>query len=212
MSNIKITWHGHACFTLEYEGYRVAIDPYDPTTPGYGPLCVSANMLLCSHDHHDHNYAQAVCMPLNELPCPFEIEKLNCYHDEKQGALRGENIIHILSAGGMRIAHFGDLGHLLNDEQIAALGKLDAALVPVGGTYTLDPVQADKLCRSLDARVIIPMHYRSDGFGYDNIAHIDEFLSLRDDVHRIDESALTLTPDTPKMTAVWRGAPTAPMK
>ncbi|MBO5973938.1 MAG: MBL fold metallo-hydrolase, partial [Clostridia bacterium] len=33
MDTIRITWHGHACFTLEHRGYVVAIDPYDPTTP-----------------------------------------------------------------------------------------------------------------------------------------------------------------------------------
>ena len=207
MSKINIIWHGHACFTAEYEGYRIAIDPYDPSVPGYAPLCLSAHLTLCSHGHHDHNYAQAVCMPLNELPCPFEIEKIACYHDEKQGALRGENIIHILSAGGMRIAHLGDLGHLLDDEQIAKLGKLDAVMIPVGGTYTIDPAQANALCQRLNAKVVIPMHYRGDGFGYDNIAHIDDFLCLRDDVCTIEGSTLSLTPDTPKMTAVWRGAP-----
>ena len=134
MSNIKITWYGHACFVLGCDGFRLAIDPYDPTTPGYKPLSITANRVLCSHHHHDHCYLEAVCMPLNEVRCPFTVEKIKTYHDGEEGALRGENTIHIISAEGYRIAHFGDLGHMLDAQQIESLGKLDLALVPVGGT------------------------------------------------------------------------------
>lgn len=204
MSNIKITWYGHACFVLECDGFRLAIDPYDPTTPGYKPLSITANRVLCSHHHHDHCYLEAVCMPLNEVRCPFTVEKIKTYHDGEEGALRGENTIHIISAEGYRIAHFGDLGHMLDAQQIKSLGKLDLALVPVGGTYTIDPRTADELCRALDVKTVVPMHYRTNSFGYDNIAHLDEFLALRRDVCMLSGSSFLLSDKTPSATLVPR--------
>ena len=43
-----------------------------------------------------------------------------------------KNTIHIIEAEGLRVAHFGDLGHMLLPEQIAEIGVLDLAMVPIG--------------------------------------------------------------------------------
>ena len=204
MSSIKITWHGHACFTLEYDGYIIAIDPYDPTTPGYSPLCLTAHKTLCSHSHHDHSYLDAVCMPLCERECPFSIKTVSTFHDDAGGAKRGSNRIHVLSAGGITIAHLGDLGHLLSDEQAARIGKPDVLIAPVGGYYTIDAAQANEIANSLGAKVIIPMHYKSESFGYDNIASADGFLKLRSDVKVLDTNTLIITKDTSPMTALLK--------
>ena len=94
--------------------------------------------ILCSHGHFDHNAVdQAEVVPFDG-PCPFTIRTVETFHDDQGGALRGPNTIHILSAGGVTIAHLGDLGHPLSPEQLAAVGPLDAVLIPVGGTYTVD--------------------------------------------------------------------------
>ncbi|MBQ2865569.1 MAG: MBL fold metallo-hydrolase [Clostridia bacterium] len=204
MDAIKITWHGHACYTVEHGGYIIALDPYDNTTPGYNPLSLTAHKTLCSHSHHDHSYVQAVCMPLCEIPCPFEIETVSTFHDDAQGAKRGTNLIHILKAAGMKIVHLGDLGHLLTDEQAQAIGTPDVLITPVGGYYTIDASQADQIARQLGAKIVIPMHYRSDTFGYDKIARVEEFTDLRDDVTVSDTNTLTLTPDSPAAAVVLK--------
>lgn len=204
MNSIKITWHGHACFTLEYDGYIIAIDPYDPTTPGYAPLCLTAHKTLCSHSHHDHSYLDAVCMPLCEKECPFEISTLDTFHDDAEGSKRGTNLVHIIKAGSISVVHLGDLGHLLSDEQTAHIGKADVLIAPVGGFYTIDAAQADKTARQLGAKIVIPMHYRSDSFGYDKIAKVEDFTALRDDVTVFDTNTLLVTPDTHAMTAVLK--------
>lgn len=204
MDTIKITWHGHACFTVEYDGYVIALDPYDPTTPGYNPLCLTAHKTLCSHSHHDHSYLQAVCMPLCERECPFEITAVDSFHDDAGGAKRGTNKIHVLTAAGMKIVHLGDLGHPLSDEQAAIIGTPDVLIIPVGGYYTIDAKQADALARRLGAKIVIPMHYRSDTFGYENIGRVEEFTALRDDVRQLDTNTLELTPETSAMTALLR--------
>ena len=58
------------------------------------------------------------------------------------------------------------------------LQNLDAVLVPVGGFYTVGPKEAKEIVDALQARVVIPMHYRSDAFGFDVLAPVEDFLEL----------------------------------
>lgn len=50
--------------------------------------------------------------------------------------------------------------------------------------------------------MVVPMHYRSDSFGFDVIARLEDFLDLCDHVVRYDGNTLELTCDTPAQTAV----------
>ncbi len=54
------------------------------------------------------------------------------------------------------------MGHALTDEQFDDIGDIDVLLCPVGGVYTIDPKQAVSVIRSLDPRIVIPMHYKTD--------------------------------------------------
>lgn len=56
----------------------------------------------------------------------------------RNGGKRGENIIRVFDYNGMKLAHFGDLGHLLDAETAKEIGNIDVALLPVGGFYTID--------------------------------------------------------------------------
>ena len=61
MNKLTITWHGHSCFTISCNGYDVVLDPYAPgSVPGLPELSLTADMVLCSHEHSDHGYTQAV--------------------------------------------------------------------------------------------------------------------------------------------------------
>ena len=111
-------------------------------------------------------------------PCPFTIRTVETFHDGEGGALRGPNTIHILSADGVAVAHLGDLGHPLSPEQIAAIGPLDAVLIPVGGTYTVDAAGAKAVCEALNPKCVIPMHYRHAPYGLPNVTGVEDFLSL----------------------------------
>lgn len=148
--------------------------------------------ILCSHGHFDHNAVdQAEVVPFDG-PCPFTIRTVETFHDDQGGALRGPNTIHILSAGGVTIAHLGDLGHPLSPEQLAAVGPLDAVLIPVGGTYTVDAAGAKALCEALRPKCVVPMHYRHAPYGLPNVAGVEDFLSLWDEgeIHRLEGPAL----------------------
>ena len=198
---MKIQWHGHSCFQIYTQGGSVVFDPYeDGSVPGLAPLRLTADAVYCSHGHRDHGAASLVT--LTGKACPAQVETVSCFHDDKLGVLRGKNTIHILSAEGLRIAHLGDLGHMLSGKKLEALRGLDALLIPVGGHYTIDAAAAKKLVDELKPRVVLPMHYRLGGMGYDVIAELDAYTSLCHDVKYYEGDTLELGPDTPVQTAV----------
>ena len=57
----------------------------------------------------------------------------------------------------------GDLGHLLADAQVEAIGDIDVLMIPVGGTYTLDAKTAAAVIGQIEPKIIIPMHYKVPG-------------------------------------------------
>jgi len=191
---LKITWIGHSCFKLEKDGYTIITDPYaDGSVPGYAPVREKTDMVLCSHEHADHNFRDGV--ELIERPgLPFHVEVIETYHDEVCGKKRGPNKIFIIDDGENRVAHFGDLGCELTPEQMERLQNLDAAMVPVGGYFTIDARQAADLVCSLKPGIVIPMHYRSVkySFGYDVIGTVDEFTEIMDNVKTLSGSELEI--------------------
>lgn len=108
----------------------------------------------------------------------------------------------VLESEGIRIAHLGDIGCVPSAKQMEVLKGLDAVMVPVGGFYTMEPDEIRELLKELDPRVIIPMHYRSEKFGYDVIATLDVFLREGDPVVRYDTNTLLIHPDMERQTAV----------
>ena len=172
---MKLTWLGHSCFAVESGGYRVVLDPY--YVESYPPLHTSANEVLCSHHHRDHDFVEAVELtPRGDSP--FTVETVQAFHDDQGGALRGTNTIHVLAAEGLRVVHLGDLGHELSGEQLAPLRSCDALLIPVGGFYTIDAATAQEVAESLRARIIVPMHYRTKWNADWPIAPLEDFTRL----------------------------------
>ena len=203
---MRIIWNGHSCFTLETAGGTAVVDPYlDGSVPGLAPLRLRADAVYCSHGHRDHGAADVVALS-GETP-EIAVEELNTWHDDQQGAQRGPNVIHIFRCGGLKVAHLGDLGCELEPEQLAALADLDALMIPVGGFYTIDAKQAKALVDRLQPRVTIPMHYRSDTFGYDVIGPLEDYLALCNNVVRYPGNVLVLDQDTPRQTAVLTYCP-----
>jgi len=170
---MKLTWRGHACFAAESADYRILLDPYHEVV-GLPDIAGETNEVLCSHFHRDHGYVEELTILGGESP--FAVDKVDTFHDDQQGALRGTNVIHILSADGVRVAHLGDLGHMPDEEQEKKLMGLDALLIPIGGTYTLDADQAAELVKRLKPRMAIPMHYRKGSMGYEVLQTVEEFL------------------------------------
>lgn len=199
---MKITWLGHACFMLESHGFRVLLDPYHEV-PGLSDIAVEAEAVSCSHEHFDHAYLDRVRLT-SGMENPFTVRSIATFHDPEQGALRGSNTIRCFTADGLTVAHLGDLGHTLSQEQVQEIGPCDAILIPVGGTFTLDAVQAKAEVDRLGAKVIIPMHYRQGPVGFPELDTVEAFTALfpQELVHRYDTNVLDLTAETHQQVAV----------
>lgn len=185
----SITWYGQSFLVVtSTSGGRIAFDPYHIQDGlKYSPPPVSANLVMVSHNHFDHNNAglvkgkHAVIEPVSKgtesgtltigLPdCRARARKVQVipykfvlsFHDASGGKERGGNTIRKISVDGTRIVHLGDLGVLLTAQQIKDIGPVDILLVPVGGVYTIDAAGASKVVGQLKPKVVIPMHYKTD--------------------------------------------------
>jgi L-ascorbate metabolism protein UlaG (beta-lactamase superfamily) len=202
MRQLELTWHGHACFSLTADDFTVVFDPYeDNYVPGFSPLDLEADLVLCSHDHQDHSAAHLI-RPRQGHENPFTIAEIPTFHDPEGGALRGRNTIRILSAKGFRVAHFGDLGCALSPAQLAELQGLDVAMIPVGGFYTIDAEEAKELIDTIRPKIVVPMHYRMGQIGLPNVAEVEDFLALVGDYVYYPGNTLVLNEGTKPQVAV----------
>lgn len=181
-----LKYYGHACFTLSYEnGTVVVCDPYGEFY-AYPKRSIRADVCLVSHHHFDHDSvaslqpgAQVIDTIGRHTPLRgLTINGISTWHDDKQGALRGPNIMYVVEAEGLRIVHAGDLGHVPTAEQVQELGHIDVLLLPVGGYYTIDAPTALDVCRLLQPTTTIPMHYRTCFDEEMPIAPVGDFLAL----------------------------------
>ena len=200
---IELRWLGHSCFRVESAGYSVVIDPFEPgSVPGFQPIHETADAVLCSHGHHDHGCREAVTLRSEGAASPFTVTALPSFHDDQQGALRGENTIYLLEADGLRVVHFGDVGCMPAPEVLEKLKGVDAAMISVGGHYTVGPQEAKAIVDAVEARVAVPMHYRSDSFGYEVLGTLEDYLDVCGRWVRYETDTLAITPGMSRHTAV----------
>lgn len=191
---MNVIWLGHSCFRIESREAVIIADPYkDGSVPGLGNVRETADIVLCSHGHGDHCGTECVKLS-GELKPEVKITKIDTFHDHHKGTHRGENTIHIIEAEGYRIAHLGDLGCQLREEQKEQLKNLDLLLVPVGGFYTIDAKEAAELVKELKPKTAIPMHYKeeSKAYGYEVIGTVGQFTELMDRVTVVDGSEISM--------------------
>lgn len=203
---MKITWLGHASFLVETkDGTRIITDPYESGSydgaVGYPPIDERADIVTVSHDHADHNAVDAVTGEPEVVRGTDErtvrgvsIRGLDTFHDENKGQDRGRNTIFVMDVDGLRLGHLGDLGHVLSEGEVAALGQVDVLLAPVGGYYTIGPEEAKLVAESVGAKVIIPMHFKTDALGFP-IQPVDDFLKLMDHVERTGSRSVEIEND-----------------
>lgn len=180
---MDIAYLGHSSFRLKGKLGAVVTDPYGDAV-GKFPKDISADIVTISHSHDDHNASDKVSEIKFKIEGPGEYEingisvvGVASFHDDKNGEERGTNTIYVIEIDGLRVAHAGDLGHKLSQDQVDDLGSVDILLVPVGGVYTIDPKMAVEITRQIDPWVVIPMHYdQSDITVPSKLAGVDEYL------------------------------------
>lgn len=200
---MKITWLGHSAFLVEAsDGTRIITDPFEAGSyggaVGYPPIRDRADIVTVSHDHADHNAVGCVLGKPDVMRAAEErtikgitVRGVPSYHDANGGRERGRNTMFVLTVDGVRVAHLGDLGHVLSREDAEALGPIDVLLLPVGGTFTIGAKDAKEVADRIGARVVIPMHYKTDALGF-AIDPVDAFLKLMPSFERAKGRTIAL--------------------
>lgn len=166
---MEITRLGHSSFKIRGKAATVVTDPFDPSAVGIKYPKVEADIVTVSHAHSDHNFTQSVSGSPYIISGPGEYEKLGVfvkgilsYHDDNQGQERGRNTIYRMEIDKIHLAHLGDLGHKLTDDQSDQLSDVDILFIPVGGFYTINSALAAEIIAQIEPKIVIPMHYHED--------------------------------------------------
>jgi len=169
---MEITWLGHSCFRLKGKQATVITDPYSPEV-GYSLGKPQAQIVTVSHAHDDHSYVEGVSGYRKVVSSPGEYEisdvliiGIPTFHDNEGGQKRGKNIVYLIDIDEISICHLGDLGHVLTTEQVEEIDDVDVLLIPVGGVFTIDAPLAAAVVRQLEPKIVIPMHYQTEGLAW----------------------------------------------
>jgi len=179
---IKISWFGQSMFEITTpKGKKIILDPHN--IDAYRIVPRKADLVLMTHLHTDHTRMEVIenakeVKQFNALKKTgpgglvvdwdlidekfdgVRFQSVATYHDNVSGLSRGKNGCWIIDIDGIRIVHLGDLGHQLNKAQLKKLGSVDVLMVPVGGVYTLNGIDAYKVVAQVKPkRYILPMHY-----------------------------------------------------
>jgi len=96
----------------------------------------------------------------------------------------------------------GDLGNIPEDRQISDIGKVDVLLIPVGGFFTLELAEVDRVIEKIKPRIVFPMHYKTEKVGLP-ISGVDRFLEGKQNVSRLNVSEVELKADAiPAVTTI----------
>jgi len=158
---------------IDANGNRVLIDVANPDL--LSAPATEDDILLTTHAHQDHSNStflkefpgEQLYIQVGEINRPAisvtgiasthtAFEK-DYFQDEN-----GSNYIYIIEIGGLRIAHFGDIGQdELTPEQLGALGEVDIALTQFVNSYSQMDTNNQKgfnLMDQVKPKLIIPTH------------------------------------------------------
>ena len=175
---LQIHWIGHASFRLASEDTVLYIDPWKLSSAK-----ADANLVFVSHSHFDHWSADDVTaisredttvigpadvvesVPGGRGLRPGEriesagacVEGIRAYNVDKDFHPKANDWLGaVVALGGTRVYYAGDTDRI---PEMDALSEIDVALLPVGGTYTMNAAQAAEACRAIGAKTAVPYHW-----------------------------------------------------
>ncbi len=193
---MKIKWYGQACFLITADnGLTIATDPYTPETSGYQPVAEHADMVIRSSDN-DLFHCRADLIPGN----PTVVTALDVARQGGQTSAHGitihaieamealdhkyhdpdQNGMYRFTVDGISIAHMGDVGNPLNDEQIAFFKDVDVLLALAGGHPVLELDDLKVVIDGAKPHIVIPMHFQTLSYKPRNALWIPSFLAYFD--------------------------------
>lgn len=196
-----LTFVGHATFLIESAGgVSVATDYNDFVRPSGTPTIATMNRAHRTHWSAAPDPAIAHVLPGWNTEGGGAAE-----HDLTVGDVRvrnvptniragagtayDENSIFVVETADLCIAHLGHLHHVLEPEHLLALGRVDVALAPVDGSYTLDTPGMIETLRRMGPKLVVPMHFFSQ-------SRLEAFLDAADehfDIVRADAPRVILS-------------------
>jgi L-ascorbate metabolism protein UlaG (beta-lactamase superfamily) len=172
-----ITWLGHDSFRIKVPEGVIYIDPWKLRR------AEPADLILITHEHHDHFSANDVkkllkpdttivtvaavarqlkgdvrtVKPGDTLTVKgITVEAVPAYNPAKQFHPKAAGHVgFIITAGGRRIYHAGDTDAIPEMASIHA----DVALLPVGGKFTMTASEAAQAANLIKPQVAVPMHW-----------------------------------------------------
>jgi L-ascorbate metabolism protein UlaG (beta-lactamase superfamily) len=175
------TWFRQSAMRYSSGGLTVYIDPWG-TTEDDPP----ADLILITHAHSDHlqpDEIERLTASETRLVAPRDVAKelsgdvtaVGPGESHEIAGVRFETVPaynvaeerldmhpksndwvgYVLELGGRRYYHAGDTDALPELESL----ETDVAMVPIGGTYTMDHREAAGLVKAMRPQVAVPMHY-----------------------------------------------------
>lgn len=192
LENIK--WLGQSGFKItSQEGKTIYLDPFK--IPAETP---PADFIFLTHSHFDHFSPENIAKIRGEktlLFCPadlapkiggkvrtvkpgdilaadgIKIEVVPAYNIDKEFHPKENGWVgYVLEISGQRIYHAGDTDLI---PEMKALKNIDVAMLPVGGTYTMNWQEAAEAVKIIAPRTVIPMHYG------DEVGTVSDALNLK---------------------------------
>lgn len=215
-NQVTIQWLGYSCFYVQSPGgTAVVTDPFDSKEVGLPAPAIGAHLVTVSAETPEHNFVDAV-RTFKDTTVPKQvihgqpvtrgdvrITPLPTTGD-KSGA--GANFAYIIEAGGLRIAHLGDIRGPLTTDQVKTLGAVDILMVPVGGEG-LSSKDAVKIARQVNPRVVLPMEYSTGDMegAAGKLRGVQDFVKASPFAVTSKEYDVMLVskPDLPPSTEIW---------
>ncbi len=184
---LKYDYFGHACFGLDDGEHRIIVDPFLTGNPAATIKIdeVIAEYVLVTHAHGDHSGdAPAICMHtgatlvgIPEYIDPMEgamqtigmnlggtlktnfgfVRMVPALHSS--GAPGGIACGYVIGMGGKVIYYSGDTALFSDMKLLGERDKIDCAVLPIGGHYTMDAIDAARAVEFVGAAKVIPLHY-----------------------------------------------------
>jgi L-ascorbate metabolism protein UlaG (beta-lactamase superfamily) len=188
--SLSIQWLGHTSFLLTGGGVKILTNPFRTIgcTAGYRSPKVAADLVLISSQLLDEGAVED--LPGNPKliyePGVYEFNGIKFQgiainHDRKGGRQFGINTAWLWNQGGINILHLGGAAAPISIEQKILMGRPDVALVPVGGgPKAYNAEEAKQAIQTLNPKLIIPTHYRTQAADTSNcnISPLDDFLNV----------------------------------